>query len=623
MNRSLLATVFRHADKSSADRAAGVPDGELLRRFVADRNEDAFAEIVRRHGPMVWAACRHQLPNGADAEDAFQVTFLALVRSPWAVREGAAVGGWLHRVAVRAALKVRRAATRRRLREERAAGSETDRPVPDSTWDTLLAAVHEEVERLPTSLRAAFVLCDLEGVRPADAAARLGWKPGTLSGRLARARQQLLDRLTQRGLAPAAAAGGLGLMTATATAAVPTRLTEQVVSFAGAAGALPGAVAPAILELAKEIVPMTLNRIKLLAAAALVVAGLATGTGAILLPSADAQAPVVARPTAPPAPPATPAPPAQPGMPPTPPTPPTPGMGMGMGMGGPPAFAFGHVGHAKWEYKFVAGGFPAKDFIQLFTDLGNDGWEFCGYWEMAVSQLADALKAHPDKIVVRPGSSTTLIFKRAVQPGPEGRWLTVSGAGMAPPRGAMPGMPPGMQPGMPGMMGGSGIGTPPGMPGGPGGPGMPGTGMMGGMAAGGVGGAGGAGGSGGTGGGGGASGGGGAGGGRAAGTSTNRPQGNRGGGWSWSETSSGGQNVGGGLQIVNVKHAEAQDLVETLTQLYGGPWGGGAKLQVVVDKHTSALILRGDAETLKEAEELIKKLDVPSGKPTLPPGRTK
>ena len=101
---------------------------------------------------------------------------------------------------------------------------------------------------------------------------------------------------------------------------------------------------------------------------------------------------------------------------------PTHGIPQPGGFGAPPAFAGGGpamgggirwvVGSPKWEYKFVAGGFPAKEFVQLFTDMGNDGWEFCGYWEIAANQLAEAVKAHPDKMVVRPGSLTTLIFKR-------------------------------------------------------------------------------------------------------------------------------------------------------------------------------------------------------------------
>lgn len=286
MNRSLLEAVVRHAEALAADPAAAATDADLVRRFADRRDEAAFAALVRRHGPMVWGVCRHLLPNPADAEDAFQATFLALVRSARAVRAGAAVGGWLHGVAVRVATKARRSAVRRRQREERSAGGEADHPVPDSAWEELLAAVHEEVQRLPADLRTAFVLCDLEGVRQPDAAARLGWKPGTLTGRLARARQQLLDRLTHRGVAPAAASTAVGVGAATAGSEVPAELSDKVMTLATAAA---DAVPPVVSELAREGLPMALNTTKVLAAAVLVAGGLAVGVGAGWLPVADAQ----------------------------------------------------------------------------------------------------------------------------------------------------------------------------------------------------------------------------------------------------------------------------------------------------------------------------------------------
>ncbi|OWK38596.1 sigma-70 family RNA polymerase sigma factor [Fimbriiglobus ruber] len=539
MNRSLLTTVLRH----TAGPATGVPDGELLRKFAVDRNEAAFAELVRRHGPMVWAACRHQLPNEADAEDAFQATFLALVQSPAAVRDEAAVGGWLHRVAVRAALKVRRVAARRRRREERAAGTEADRPVPDSTWDTLLAAVHEEVERLPAALRTAFVLCDLEGVRQPDAAARLGWKLGTLSGRLTRARQQLLDRLGRRGLAPAAAVGGLGLTTAAATAAVPRRLVTQILAFAGGPGGAPGAIAPAVLTLATEIIPMTWNRTKLIAAALLVAAGLVTSTGAVLMPTADAQSPASAQ--------AVPATPAAP----TPPVPPKPPVAVvdASSIRFTQAFAYASPQQGKWDYKFVAGGLP-KDFVRLFTDLGNEGWEYCGSSEVPAKILADAAKAHPDKVDVRSSSPTTLIFKRPVQftavtvrTAPAGAPATyqaevieVRSAGPAGGNGLLP-------PKRDELVPKKVVGAAPAL---------------------------------------------------ALRVTEDKPAGR--------------------FQIVAVKYALVQQLAATVSELYGDGKDGG-KLQIVADPRTNSLILRGDAGTMKEAEELIKKLDVPDSDATPAP----
>ena len=233
MSRSLLQLVLRHAEAFASGPDAEA-DCELLSRFTQTRDERAFEELLRRHGPMVWAVCRQSLPDHADAEDAFQATFLALIRSANSVRGRGKIAGWLHGVAVRVAQKVKRSAVRRRQREERAASGEADRPVPDTKWDALLAAVHEEVQRLPDAMRMAFVLCELEGVRQPDAAAQLGCKPSTLTSRLTRARQLLIERLSSRGLAPAVASGSLGLGAATATAAVPQNLIDTALSLLNA-----------------------------------------------------------------------------------------------------------------------------------------------------------------------------------------------------------------------------------------------------------------------------------------------------------------------------------------------------------------------------------------------------
>ena len=273
MNRSLFQAVFDHTAAGGPHRA--VPDGELVGQYAADRCEAAFAELVRRHGPMVWAACRHLLAEPADAEDAFQATFLALVRSAHRVTHAGSVGGWLHGVAVRASLKLKRGAVRRKQREARRAVPEAATPVPDSAWDALLTAVHEEVERLPPNLRTAFVLCDLEGVRQPDAAGRLRWKPGTLTGRLARARQKLLDGLARRGIAPGVAAGGLGVGAASA-AAVPHGLTASVLTLAAGRAA----VSPVVLLLAKGAIPMIGLRLKV-AAMVLLAGGLTAGSGLV------------------------------------------------------------------------------------------------------------------------------------------------------------------------------------------------------------------------------------------------------------------------------------------------------------------------------------------------------
>ncbi len=220
-----------------------------------------------------------------DAEDAFQATFLALVRSAKTVRNTATLGPWLHGVAVRVATKLKRTAARRKTREGIVARPEATSPVADSQWDALLAAVHEEVNRLPEAERTAFVLCCLEGVRQPVAATQLGWKPGTLTGRLSKAKRRLLDRLSQRGLAPALALGAIGAGTTTGSAIAPATLIETTLAFANEVGAVPAS----ILTLSQGVSGMMISKVKLLAAAVVLAGGMAMSLGTGVFSTADAQ----------------------------------------------------------------------------------------------------------------------------------------------------------------------------------------------------------------------------------------------------------------------------------------------------------------------------------------------
>src|SRR5438045_6906001 len=110
MTPTLLHAMARKAEALTSD-------ANLLSRYTRDRDHRAFEELVRRHGPLVWAVCRHLLPHPADAEDAFQATFLALVRCAASIRDGRTVPAWLHGVAVRVATQARREFARRRARE--------------------------------------------------------------------------------------------------------------------------------------------------------------------------------------------------------------------------------------------------------------------------------------------------------------------------------------------------------------------------------------------------------------------------------------------------------------------------------------------------------------------------
>ncbi|MBX9584159.1 MAG: sigma-70 family RNA polymerase sigma factor, partial [Gemmataceae bacterium] len=230
----------------SLRRAAGLPDpdapadGRLLLRFRRAGDEDAFAELVRRHGPMVLGVCRRVAGNHTDADDAFQAAFLVLVRRAAELTGRATVGDFLYGVAVRTALKARATAVKRRLKEARAAKPEAAPPPADES--DRAAALDRELARLPEKYRAALVLCELEGRPRKDVAALLGIPQGTLSSRLAAGRKLLAGRLRRCGLA--LPAGGLA---APVAGVVPSKLLEATVR--AATGAADGGVS----ELATEV----------------------------------------------------------------------------------------------------------------------------------------------------------------------------------------------------------------------------------------------------------------------------------------------------------------------------------------------------------------------------------
>lgn len=181
--------------RAAAGPAPGSPpDGELLARYADHGDEAAFHALVRRHAGMVLGTCRRVLGNAADADDAFQATFVVLVRKARALAGRLSVGAFLHGVAFHTALKLRATTVKRRAKEARAA-----RPGPPPDRSDLLAALDEELARLPEKYRAAVVLCELEGRSRREAAAALGVPQGTLSSRLAAAHRTLEARLRARG----------------------------------------------------------------------------------------------------------------------------------------------------------------------------------------------------------------------------------------------------------------------------------------------------------------------------------------------------------------------------------------------------------------------------------------
>jgi RNA polymerase sigma factor (sigma-70 family) len=224
-----LNAVIRHLrGRLVRDERAIATDAALLERFLVCRDEDAFAEVVRRHGAMVYGVCRRLLRNPHDADDAFQATFLVLVQKGSAVRLVRSVGCWLYGVARRTALEARRAAARRRVKEASAmAGPAT---VAAEGCD-LREVLDTEIDRLPEKLRSPLVLCDLEGKTRKEAARHLGWPEGTVASRLAAARKMLGKRLTGRGVSLSGGVLALAMAAGTATA-VPPELVSSTVQVA-------------------------------------------------------------------------------------------------------------------------------------------------------------------------------------------------------------------------------------------------------------------------------------------------------------------------------------------------------------------------------------------------------
>jgi RNA polymerase sigma factor (sigma-70 family) len=226
-------TVLRHLRRlAAAGRDDGASDGHLLRRFAATGDADAFALLLRRHGPMVLGVCRRILANPADADDVFQATFLVLLRRATAVRRPEALASWLYGVALRLARRARCDAIRRRDLDRQAQCRRKEDASTAVDGQDVRRVLDEELGRLPEKYRAPLVLCLLEGKTNAEAARQLGWPLGTVCGRLSRARGLLRTRLTRRGLAPAVALGASALGTPKLTAAVPPALAAVTARMA-------------------------------------------------------------------------------------------------------------------------------------------------------------------------------------------------------------------------------------------------------------------------------------------------------------------------------------------------------------------------------------------------------
>jgi RNA polymerase sigma factor (sigma-70 family) len=268
----------------------GVADRELIRRFVTEQDEAAFELLLWRYAAMVRHVCRGVTRDLHDAEDAFQATFLVLARKAWSVRKQESLGAWLYRVAYRIALQTRSQMLRRAAHEARG-GDLRDLPQQAplqgaQTVDEWRPLLLEEVNRLPAKYRTPIILCYLEGKTLADAAHQLGWPRGTVSGRLARARDMLRSRLLLRGLPLTAVALIEALSPGDALAMAPLlrRTLQSAVLFAcGKATTAATLSGPSALLAEGMLRTMFMTKLKL--TVAIVLASLLFGTGAGLFAS--------------------------------------------------------------------------------------------------------------------------------------------------------------------------------------------------------------------------------------------------------------------------------------------------------------------------------------------------
>ncbi len=278
----------------------GAGESQILERFLAHDDDSAFEALLTRHGPMVLATCHRILDDPHDVEDAFQATFLVLVRKAPSIRDQAVLGPWLHGVARRVAVRCR-ANTRRRRQRERSGMEMTtweDRRADHSDAHELRAVIDEEVARLPEHYRRALILCDLEGQTQEQAAAQLCCAVGTVKSRLARGRDRLRSRLARRGLASSAAVVARTLAPEPASA-VTAELLKSTLSaatrFSMSGGTTAGTVSAAVATLVQETLrSMSMNAFKF-ATALLTATGLvATGAGVLAYQAPGKAAPLPA-----------------------------------------------------------------------------------------------------------------------------------------------------------------------------------------------------------------------------------------------------------------------------------------------------------------------------------------
>src|SRR5579883_683658 len=292
MSEGQRSTLLAYLRRLVGGAAPDCCDADLLERFATQRDETAFESLLCRHGPLVWSVCRRVLDEEHTAEDAFQATFLVLVRKARSVRKQASIRSWLHGVALRVALRARQQEQLRHRRE-----LETPSRGPgEATWHDVRPILDEEIQRLPEKYRLPVILCYLEGHTNDEAARLLNCPRGTIATRLARARERLRSRLLRRGVTLSAGSLVAMLTDNAQSASVAPRLLTQT-----ARAALRGAASVSITTLTEGVLhTMFLTKLKIASVFVLILITIGgAGVGAYYL---HAQAPAPKSETLPPKP---------------------------------------------------------------------------------------------------------------------------------------------------------------------------------------------------------------------------------------------------------------------------------------------------------------------------------
>jgi cytochrome c peroxidase len=290
---SSILQLIHHVVKD--ERVRQLSDHTLLEQFREQRDEAAFATLLHRHGPMVLGVCRSVLRNEADAEDAFQATFLILARKAASIRKTVSAGSWLHGVAHRTALKARAQSATREKNEARAPARALTKP-DDLAWREVQQVLHEELTGLAERYRDPLVACYLEGKTQKEAAVQLGVAVSTLKERMERGRSLLRARLVRRGLGPAALLA-VATWPVAGSASVPVTLASSTIQAAHlfAGGQVATTVASANVAALTEGVLKTMLLTKLkLATVVLVGMALLAGAAGLRLRAAPASEPPIA-----------------------------------------------------------------------------------------------------------------------------------------------------------------------------------------------------------------------------------------------------------------------------------------------------------------------------------------